>query len=117
MELAKRFVTISATATAAILFSAGGAQAQTIAGHGDDGKQTSTNTNSGGGPNNNNGYPPVQSGSTQTKALDAQAPECATGTLEPLCRSLINFQVCYPKGQDGSISTLSGNQNHNCHQS
>ena len=118
MKLAKRFTAISVAVTAAILFSAGGAQAQSgggllsllgdipllrmpfsmgTAGLGDSSTGTQTNNN-----NNNNG--------------DSQAQADGAGILSLLGKSLINFQVCYPKGQVGSGNTFTGNQNINCHQ-
>ncbi|CAK7287163.1 hypothetical protein [Streptomyces misionensis] len=134
MKLAKRFATISAAATAAILFSATGAQAQSnggllslldsipllrmpytmgATGQGDTplGAQTTNNNNNNnnnaGGPNNNNNN---NNGDSQTQGNTA-------GLLPLLGKSLFNFQVCYPKGQVGSGNTFTGNQNINCHQS
>jgi hypothetical protein len=148
MKLAKRIATISAAATAAILFSAGGAQAAQTdggliallgnlpllhladqagsAGQGQKAGNSETTTNNnvntngvgpnnnnnnnnngGGGPNNNNNN---NNGDTQTQG--------GGGGLFPLLGGpLINFQVCYTKGQDGSGNTFTGNQNINCHQS
>ncbi|MEU9340666.1 hypothetical protein AB0D74_05520 [Streptomyces sp. NPDC048278] len=133
----------SAAVTAAILFSAGGAQAQNgggllsllsdipllgtssplgLAGQGgtSTGAQTTNNNNNnnnGGGPNNNNNN---NGGGTNNNNNnnngDSQTQAGGTGILPLLGKSLINFQICYPKGQVGSSNTLTGNQNINCHQ-
>lgn len=144
MKLAKRFATISAAATAAILFSAAGAQAQSnggllsvldsipllrmpytmgATGQGDTplGTQTTNNNNNNnnaGGPNNNNNN---NGGGTNNNNNnnngDSQTQGNTAGLLPLLGKSLFNFQVCYPKGQVGSGNTFTGNQNINCHQS
>ncbi|MER6225991.1 hypothetical protein ABT189_36505 [Streptomyces sp900105755] len=144
MKLAKRFATISAAVTAAVLFSAGGAQAQSgggllsllsdipllgtsyplgLAGQGgtSTGAQTTNNNNNnnntGGGPNNNNNN---NGGGTNNNNNnnngDSQTQTGGAGVLPLLGKSLINFQICLPKGQVGSSNTLTGNQNINCHQ-
>ncbi|BBC94958.1 MULTISPECIES: hypothetical protein [Streptomyces] len=141
MKLAKRFTAISVAVTAAILFSAGGAQAQSgggllsllgdipllrmpfsmgTAGPGDSSTGTQTNNNNNnntGGPNNNNNN---NGGGTNNNNNnnngDSQAQADGAGILSLLGKSLINFQVCYPKGQVGSGNTFTGNQNINCHQ-
>ncbi|MFH8339653.1 hypothetical protein [Streptomyces sp. AM6-12] len=142
MKLAKRFAAVSVAATAAIIFSAGGAQAQSgggllsllgdipllrmpfsmgTAGLGGSttGTQTTNNNNNNntGGPNNNNNN---NGGGTNNNNNnnngDSQAQASDTGILSLLGKSLINFQVCYPKGQEGSGNTFTGNQNINCHQ-
>ncbi|MER8113531.1 MULTISPECIES: hypothetical protein [unclassified Streptomyces] len=141
MKLAKRFTAISVAATAAILLSAGGAQAQSgggllsllgdipllrmpfsmgTAGLGDGSTGTQTNNNNNnntGGPNNNNNN---NGGGTNNNNNnnngDSQAQGEGAGILSLLGKSLINFQVCYPKGQVGSGNTFTGNQNINCHQ-
>ncbi|MQY36037.1 hypothetical protein SRB17_40340 [Streptomyces sp. RB17] len=145
MTFAKRFTTISAAAVAAILLSAGGAQAQgdgglrsllgTIpllrasnpmemagqGGGGSTGTQTTNNknnnnNNAGSGPNNNNNNNGGgPNNNNNNNNGDTQAQ--GTGGLLPLLgKSLINIQVCYPMGQVGSGNTLTGNQNINCHQ-
>ncbi|MEV6056141.1 hypothetical protein [Streptomyces sp. NPDC052107] len=99
MKLAKRFATISAAATAAILFSVGGAQTQ-----GDGGSSRCWATFGNQTTNNNNG--------------DTQVPGTGTGGLLPLRgKSPFNFQVRYPTGQTGTGNTFTGNQNVNCYQS
>ncbi|TWV37737.1 hypothetical protein FRZ03_24810 [Streptomyces misionensis] len=144
MKLAKRFATISVATTAAILFGAAGAQAQSdggllsilgdipllrmpytmgSAGLGDTsaGAQTTTNNNTNnnnaGGPNNNNNN---NGGGTNNNNNnnngDSQTQGNGAGLLPLLGKSLFNFQVCYPKGQVGSGNTFTGNQNINCHQ-
>ncbi|MBW8799595.1 MAG: hypothetical protein JF597_40280 [Streptomyces sp.] len=138
MKLAKRFATISAAVTAAVVFGAGGAQAQSGGGllsllsdipllglAGQDGTSTgaqttnnnNNNNNNGGGPNNNNNN---NGGGTNNNNNnnngDSQTQGNTTGLLPLLGKSLVNFQVCYPKGQVGSSNTLTGNQNINCHQ-
>lgn len=144
MKLTKRLATISTAATAAILISAGGAQAQSaggsiplldripllrvfqptgLAGLADaaTGTQSTNNNNNNnnatGGPNNNNNN---NSGRTNNNNNNnnGDTPTQGNGGILPLLgKSLFNFQVCYPTGQHGTGNKFRGNQNINCHQS
>ncbi|MEV7388035.1 MULTISPECIES: hypothetical protein [unclassified Streptomyces] len=144
MKLTKRLATISTAVTAAILISAGGAQAQSaggsipildsipllrvlqptgLAGLRDaaTGTQSTNNDNNNnnatGGPNNNNNN---NSGRTNNNNNNnnGDTPTQGDGGIFPLLgKSLFNFQVCYPTGQHGAVNKFRGNQNINCHQS
>ncbi|MFJ7151256.1 hypothetical protein ACIQVT_24155 [Streptomyces sp. NPDC100445] len=146
MKLVKRFATISAAATAVILLSAGGAQAQSdgglmsllgnlpllrvanpmkSGGLSDSGTLAETQTNNnnnnnltGSGPNNNNNNNGGGTNNNNNNNNGDTQAQGAGGIIPLLGGSLINFQVCYPKGQTGGANTtFTGNQNINCHQS
>ncbi|MFJ5270602.1 hypothetical protein [Streptomyces sp. NPDC088358] len=141
MKLTKRIVTISAAATAAVLLSVGGAQAQGDGGSlpvlGDaslpqspyagtafigtpnttnngGGGNNNNNNNNGRGPNNNNN----NNGGTNNNNNNIGGQTRDNGGLLSLLgvTRLFNFQVCYPTGQVGHRNT-SVNQNINCNQS
>ncbi|MEU9454672.1 hypothetical protein [Streptomyces sp. NPDC048277] len=144
MKFTKRIAAISAAATAAILFSAGGAQAQSDAGllsllgnlpflqmpyatglAEKAGTSTGTratnnnnnNNNTGVGPNNNNNNNGGRTNNNNNNNNgDSRGRGGEAGIFSLLGKSLINFQVCYPKGQAGTHNTFTGNQNINCHQ-
>ncbi|MFG2638597.1 hypothetical protein ACGFX8_33255 [Streptomyces sp. NPDC048362] len=136
MKLTKRFAMISAMAAAAILLSAGGAQAQgdggllsvlgntpllklshlvpqtkqAKGGTSTDGGATNNNNNNN---NNNNGNGAATNNNNNNNNVSAQAPGGLLSLLDNL--SLLNLQIC-PKGQEGTTNTFSGNQNINCNQ-
>ncbi|MET8289233.1 hypothetical protein AB0L42_20005 [Streptomyces sp. NPDC052287] len=130
MKLTQRISMISIAATAAVLFGAGGVQAQGDGGHlpvlgtpntidttnGGGGTNNNHNNNIGRGPNNNNNNNGGRNNNNNNNNIGGQSLNNG-GLLSVLgITRLFNFQVCYPTGQVGRGNT-SVNQNVNCNQS
>ncbi|MEV5953522.1 hypothetical protein AB0M11_07005 [Streptomyces sp. NPDC051987] len=95
-----------------------GAAGQDLGSTGAQTTNNNNNNNNGGGPNNNNNNNGGRTNNNNNNNNgDTVARGTGAGALPLLGKSLINFQICYPKGQVGRTNTLTGNQNINCHQS
>lgn len=143
MKLTRRLAAISGAAITAVVFSAGGAQAQGNGGilsllgqpslvqvpyrmgqgdSDDAGNNTNTNTNNNTGGvnnnnnNNNNNRGAATNNNNNNNNVFGGVQNQGGGGLMGLLGVRSLLQVCYPIGQVGQGNTFTGNQNINCNQ-